>query len=57
MAVVAARNNVLLIEPQAELDEAKGAVFLDAVHPTALGHWLIAEILAKELEEAGLVTR
>jgi len=57
MAVVAARNNVLLIEPQAKLDEAEGAVFLDAVHPTALGHWLIAEVLAKELEEAGLVTR
>lgn len=55
MAEVAARNELLLVEPQATLDAAEGAVYLDAVHPTALGHWLVAELLARELLAAGLV--
>ena len=55
MAEVAARNDLLLVKPQALLDGTKGAVYLDAVHPTALGHWLIAELLATELVNAGLV--
>lgn len=55
MAEVAARNDLLLIKPQTLLDSTKGAVYLDAVHPTALGHWLMADLLATELVKAGLV--
>lgn len=55
MAQVAVSNGVLLVEPQARLDQAPGAVFLDAVHPTALGHYLMAEVLANALVSAGLL--
>jgi lysophospholipase L1-like esterase len=46
-----------VVSPQAALDAAGGAVFLDAVHPTAAGHALIARALADALRDAGLAGR
>ena len=46
-----------VVSPQAPLDAAKEPVFLDAVHPTAAGHRIIALTVAAALAEAGLAGR
>jgi lysophospholipase L1-like esterase len=46
-----------VVAPQAALDAAPGATFLDAVHPTPAGHLIIARAIAKALYDAGLAGR
>lgn len=46
-----------VVAPQAALDAARGAMFLDAVHPTAAGHLVIARAVAQALADAGLAGR
>jgi lysophospholipase L1-like esterase len=46
-----------VVAPQAALDAAPGATFLDAVHPTQAGHLIIAREIAKALYAAGLAGR
>ena len=46
-----------VVAPQAALDAETAPMFLDAVHPTAAGHLIIARAIVAALADAGLTAR
>lgn len=51
---VARELGLAVIEPQAALDVLEGRGFLDAVHPSRMGHRVVAREIAAGLRQAGL---